>query len=105
MKVVKEFCNDISKYYPDTNDFYSWYIALCVINGILALSAIFGNTIITCALTKTTCALSPSQILLVGLAFSDLGVGLVVQPFYISVIFILILHLRMTLSAKPRLLF
>ena len=87
MKVVKEFCNDISKYYPDTNDFYSWYIALCIINGILALSAIFGNTIIICALTKTTCALSPSQILLLGLAFSDLGVGLVVQPLYISMIF------------------
>lgn len=91
MKVVEEFCNDISKYYPDANDFYSWYIVLCIINGILALSAIFGNTIIICALTKTTCALSPSQILLLGLAFSDLTVGLVVQPLYISVIFEMLL--------------
>ena len=86
MKVVEEFCEDISKYYPDKNEFYGFYVALCVVNSMLALSAIFGNTIIICALTKTTCALSPSKILLLGLAFSDLGVGLVVQPLYITVI-------------------
>ena len=86
MKALEEFCDDISKYYPEKDEFYSWYVLLCVLNAMLALSATFGNIIIICALTKTTCALCTSKILLRGLAFTDLGVGLVVQPLYISVI-------------------
>lgn len=86
MTIVEEFCQDISKYYPDKESFHGWYITLSVINGILSLSAIFGNTVIICALTRTSCTLSPSKILLLGLAISDLGVGLVVQPLYITVI-------------------
>lgn len=86
MTIVEEFCQDISKYYPDKKDFYGWYVVFCVVNGILSLLAIFGNTIIICALTKTSCSLSPSKILLLGLAISDLGVGLVVQPLYITVV-------------------
>ena len=86
MTIVHDFCQDISKYYPDKEDFYGWYIALSGVNGILSLSAIFGNTVIICALTRTSCTLSPSKILLLGLAISDLGVGLVVQPLYITVI-------------------
>ncbi|XP_022800948.1 adenosine receptor A3-like [Stylophora pistillata] len=86
MKAPEEFCEDISKYYPEKDQFSSWYVLLCVLNAILTLSATFGNIIIICALTKTTSALSTSKILLLGLAVSDLGVGLVVQPLYISVI-------------------
>ncbi|XP_078369990.1 melanocyte-stimulating hormone receptor-like [Oculina patagonica] len=90
MTIVQEFCQDISKYYPDKKDFYGWFVAFSVFNGILSLFAIFGNTIIICALTKTTCSLSPSKILLLGLAISDLGVGLVVQPLYITVVLVLL---------------
>lgn len=86
MTIVEDFCQDISKYYPEKEDFYGWYIAFCVVNGILSLLAIFGNTVIICALTRTSCTLSPSKILLLGLAISDLGVGLAVQPLYITVI-------------------
>ena len=86
MKALEKFCDDISKYYPEKDEFYSWYVLLCVLNAMLALSATFGNIIIICALTKTICALCTSKILLRGLAFTDLGVGLVVQPLYISVI-------------------
>ena len=86
MKALEEFCDDISKYYPEKDEFYSWYVLLCVLNAMLALSATFGNIIIIRALTKTTCALCTSKILLRGLALTDLGVGLVVQPLYISVI-------------------
>lgn len=85
MTVVEDFCQDISKYYPDKEDFYSWYIVFCVVNGILSLFAIFGNMVIICALTRTCCSISPSKILLLSLAISDLGVGLVVQPLYITV--------------------
>lgn len=90
MTVVQDFCQDISKYYPNKKDFYGWYVTFCVVNGILSVFAIFGNTIIICALTKTTCSLSPSKILLLGLAISDLGVGLVVQPLYITVVLVLL---------------
>lgn len=86
MTIVEDFCQDISKYYPEKEDFYGWYIAFCVVNGILSLLAIFGNTVIISALTRTSCTLSPSKILLLGLAISDLGVGLAVQPLYITVI-------------------
>ena len=86
MKALEKFCDDISKYYPEKDEFYSWYVLLCVLNAMLALSATFGNIIIIRALTKTTGALCTSKILLRGLAFTDLGVGLVVQPLYISVI-------------------
>ena len=86
MTIVEDFCQDISKYYPDKEDFYGWYIALAVVNGLLSLLAIFGNTVIICALTRTSCTLSPSKRLLLGLAISDLGVGLAVQPLYITVI-------------------
>ena len=90
MTIVQDFCRDISKYYPDKNAFYGWYVAFCVANGRLSLFAMFGNTIIICSLTKTTCPLSPSKILLLGLAISDLGVGLVVQPLYITVVVLLL---------------
>ena len=86
MTIVEDFCQDISKYCPNKEDFYGWYIAFSVVNGVLSLLAIFGNTVIICALTRTSCTLSPSKLLLLGLAISDLGVGLAVQPLYITVI-------------------
>ena len=86
MTVIQDFCKDISKYYPDVNEFYGWFIANCVLNGILSLFAVLGNTTIICAFKNMTCSLSASKILLLGLAMSDLGVGLVVQPLYIAVI-------------------
>ena len=86
MTIVENFCQDISKYYPEKEDFYGWYIAFSVVNGLLSLLAIFGNTVIICALTRTSCSFSPSKLLLLGLAISDLGVGLAVQPLYITVI-------------------
>lgn len=86
MTVIDDFCKDISKYYPDVADFRGWFIANCVVNGILSLFAILGNTIIICAFANTKSSLSASKILLLGLAISDLGVGLLVQPLYIAVV-------------------
>jgi len=86
MTIVEDCCQDISKYYPAKEDFYGWYIAFRALNGILSILTVFGNTVIICALTKTSCTLSPSKILLLGLAIADLGVGLVVQPLYITVV-------------------
>ena len=30
MKALEEFCDDISKYYPEKDEFYSWYVLFCV---------------------------------------------------------------------------
>ena len=102
MTIVEDLCRDISKYYPDQEDFYGWYMASCVVNGILSLLAIFGNTVIICALTKTSCSLSPSKILLLGLAISDFGVGLVVQPLYITVVVKILLSNSLVSQCQSR---
>ena len=85
MTVIESFCEDISKYYPDMNEFQSLYVSNCVINSVLAVFTVIGNTSIICALMRTANSLSASKILLLSLAISDLGVGLVVQPLYITV--------------------
>ena len=56
----------------------------CVLNVPLMLISIFGNTLVLGSVIATSSLRSPSIILLCGLAVSDLGVGLLVQPFYIG---------------------
>lgn len=55
-----------------------------IINGIFALTASMGNTVFILALWRTNSLRTPSNILLGNLAFSDLLVGLVVQPLYVG---------------------
>ena len=61
------------------------YMPLCVLNTFFALTAIVLNSVTIHAIRKTSSALLPKslRVLLLNLAFSDLSVGLVVQPFYI----------------------
>lgn len=47
-----------------------------------ALPAILGNLLILLAIRKTSSIAPPSKVLLDSLAFTDLGVGLLVQPLY-----------------------
>ncbi|XP_078377289.1 melanocyte-stimulating hormone receptor-like [Oculina patagonica] len=56
----------------------------CAVNLPLALTAIIGNTLVLHAVYKTPALRSPSMILLCGLALSDLAVGSVVQPLFIT---------------------
>ena len=58
-------------------------IANCAINVLLSYTAITLNTITILALRKTTLS-SPLKTLLLSLAVSDLGVGLLVQPLYVA---------------------
>ena len=62
-------------------DFYSWYIVNCVLNAFLTITAITLNSITIHAIQKTSLLLKPLKTLLLSLAVSDLGVGLVVQLF------------------------
>ena len=58
-------------------------IVNCGLNTLLSITAILGNTVVVYSLWKNPSLHSPSNILLLGLAVCDLGVGIIVQPFYI----------------------
>ena len=64
---------------PDT-----FVIINCALNASMMLIAIIGNTLVLSAILKTPSLRSPSTVFLIGLAVSDLLVGLVVQPVYIA---------------------
>ncbi len=59
-------------------------IIKCVLNAALMFIAIIGNSLVLTAISRTPTLRSPSMILLCSLAVSDLLVGLVVQPLFIS---------------------
>lgn len=60
------------------------YIAVIVINCLTCLPTIFGNILIILGIWSLPVLHTPSNILLVGLACSDLGVGLLVPPLNIA---------------------
>ncbi|XP_068707362.1 beta-4C adrenergic receptor-like [Montipora foliosa] len=61
-----------------------FYIVLCVINGIFSLTAVLGNFATLGAIWKSPSLHSqPSNAFIFGLAMSDFGVGLIVQPAFI----------------------
>ena len=63
---------------------YSKYIANCVFNAFLSYTAITLNIVTIYAIRKTSSLSKPLKTLLLSLAVSDLGVGLIVQPLYIA---------------------
>ena len=63
---------------------YHSYIANCVLNACTAYTAIMLNIVTIHAMRKTSSLPKLLKVLLLSLAISDLGVGLVVQPFYIA---------------------
>ena len=65
-------------------DLYSKYIAKCVFNAFSLYAAIVLNIVAIHAIRKTNSLPKPLKTLLLSLAVSDLGVGLIVQPLYIE---------------------
>ena len=63
---------------------WSSYIANCVFNAFLCYTTIMLNIVTIHAIRKTSSMPKSLKILLLNLAVSDLGVGLVVQPLYIA---------------------
>ncbi len=71
---------------PKVDDFRQTYIANCVLNIFLCYNVFMFN-IITIHAVRTTSSLPKTlKTLLVSLAVSDVGVGLAVQPLYISLL-------------------
>ena len=63
---------------------YFSYIVNCVFNGFSSYTAVMLNILTIHAMTKTSSLPKPLKTLLLSLAASDFGVGLLVQPFYIA---------------------
>lgn len=82
-------CTELKHYLPsaeDAKDFYSSLLANCVLNALMAVSTVILNCTAIHAVRKA-CYLSTSlRTLLLNLAISDLGIGLLSQPFYVVVL-------------------
>lgn len=59
-----------------------WYIFSCVLNAIFSVTATVANLLVLAAIRRTPTLHSPSITLLLSLALSDLGVGLIVPPLF-----------------------
>ena len=68
----------------ETDPLYSTYIVNCVFNAFSAYTAIMLNILTIHAMRKTSSLPKPLKTLLLSLAVSDLGVGLLAQPLYIA---------------------
>ena len=76
-------------YHPTSTDYEnlrSWHISNCVFNAFLTITAIVLNSITIQALRKTSSLPQPLKTLLLSLAVSDLGVGLLGEPFYVGLL-------------------
>ena len=85
----ESFCERLFQYYPrisDDEDFYSMYISNIAINSFLSYTAIMLNIVTIHAIRKTSSLPKTLKTLLLSLAVSDVGVGLLGQPFYISIL-------------------
>ncbi len=70
----------------EVDDLYSAYIVNSIFNAFLSYTAIMLNIIAIHVIRKTLSLSNPLKTLLLSLAVSDLGVGLLVQPFYIALL-------------------
>ena len=79
--ILNEFFSRPSK---DVKDFRPSVVANCVFNSFLCYTTIILNIVTIHAIRKTALLPKPLRTLLLSLAASDVGVGLLVQPLYIS---------------------
>ena len=72
--------------FSEIEDFYSASIVNCVFNSFLSYTAIMLNIVTIHAIRKTPSLPKTLKTLLLSLAVSDVGVGLLIQPFYVSLL-------------------
>ena len=87
--MAESICGLLVNFIPQMSEFKelrSTLIASCVINSFLSYTAIMLNIVTIHALRKTSSLPKPLKTLLLSLAVSDVGVGLLAQPLYISLL-------------------
>lgn len=86
MGVTFDLCLEVLKFYAKAEDLDVLYVTMCILNGLLSLTAILGNVVIIFALQKASSIPPTSRILMQSLAATDLSVGVLGHPLYIAVI-------------------
>ena len=79
-------CEEYQPKSAEDDNLRSWYIVNIIFNAFLAISAIILNSVTIQALRKISSLPKPLKTLLLSLAVSDLGVGLLVEPFYFGLL-------------------
>ena len=82
-------CEALLQFFPKISEFedlYSTYVANCVFSSLLCYTAIMLNFVTIFAIRRTSSLPKTLRTLLLSLAVSDVGVGLLGQPFYISLL-------------------
>jgi len=69
-----------------SESYAEFYDAFCVLNAVFSLTAFAGNFLVLGAIWSKPTLHKPTNILLLGLSLSDLAVGLIVQPMFITVL-------------------
>ena len=85
----ESYCELLTQYVPsisEIEDLHSTYITNCVFNNFLTYTVIILNIVTIHAIRKTSPLPKTLKTLLLSLAVSDVGVGLLVQPFYTSIL-------------------
>ena len=85
----KSDCEVLLQFYPKISEFedlYSTYVANCVFSSFLCYTAIMLNIVTIYAIRRTSSLPKTLKTLLLSLAVSDVGVGLLGQPLYISLL-------------------
>ena len=84
----ENFCTILNKSFygtsADVEDFRPALVANCVFNSFMSYTNIILNIVTIHAIRKTALLPKPLRTLLLSLAASDVGVGLLAQPLYIS---------------------
>ena len=86
---MKSFCEFLLQRSPKVFEFAdlrSTYIAICVFNNFLSYTAVMLNMVTIQAIRKTSSLPRTLKTLLLSLAVSDVGVGLMGQPLYTSLL-------------------
>ena len=81
--IVDANSTNLADGYKNYEQVYISLIVNCVLNALLCIIAVLGNSVVIYSLWNSALLHSPSNVILFCLAFCDLGVGFVVQPFYI----------------------
>ena len=85
----KSSCEVLAQYFSSgfkVEDFFSTIIANCVFNSFLSYTAIMLNIVTIHAIRKTSSLPKTLKTLLLNLTVTDVGVGLLIQPFYIAIL-------------------